>query len=134
MGYRSDVCCVIYGEHDVYKAFITEQALILGSTVFSEFKHNLTEHIIAMHDGSTRYMLRMQAKDWKWYEGYPIVDGWNAFMQASEEAGLQYEFIRIGEETTDIEIIVSDQPYGHMSVHSNISEDFDTETGKPFSF
>jgi len=132
MGYRSQVQCVIYGTKDNMQAYLTKQVLICGSTILSHFRHDLKYYKAS--DGNT-YILHLAGDDWKWYESHGDVQAWNIFMEESTEMGLEYEFIRIGEETGDIERHESAHSKGYLYTSNPIIEnDFDDDTEIPLPF
>lgn len=54
------------------------------------------------------WLMLYASYDWvKWYESYPEVQAWNILLadisDNCEDTGLAYEFVRVGEETDDIE-------------------------------
>jgi len=115
MGYRSQVRCLIYGTKEALEAYMTEQALVFNSGVFAHFRDSLTRYTskiklrilddnLNIKESHTEiHVLDLYGDSWKWYETYPGVQAWENFMTNSEEAGLAWEFIRIGEESDDIE-------------------------------
>lgn len=103
MGYRSQVCIRIkHNDPNKFKTmlvelFIKQLPWVAGikSTTFEEFTWNESE-------------IHIEATDWKWYDTYDEVkwceDLWAYFdKKAEEDKGLNGIFIRIGEETNDIE-------------------------------
>jgi hypothetical protein len=106
MGYYSEVRCIIYGAKVEMQAFITAQALVFSSPVFREFKGSLSLYatLVGTSDDLTELcVLDLYGDYWKWYKGNEDVKAWTAFMNEAEEAGLDYEFVRIGEDEGDIE-------------------------------
>lgn len=112
MGYRSQVrSCVYSDDVELFDAFIAGQKLI-NNIIWDGFGESLefTEKVYTYdqprEDGSTKQVykiLDLQGNDWKWYDSYPDVQAWDKFITDAEEAGLNWEFIRIGEEAGDIE-------------------------------
>ena len=112
MGYRSQVrSCVYSTDAELFDAFIAGQKLINNiiwdgfgeSLKFTEKKYTYGQPLA---DGSTEQVFKildLQGNDWKWYNSYPDVQAWDKFISDAEEAGLNWGFIRIGEEAGDIE-------------------------------
>ena len=90
MGYRSEVCLAVdKAANSVLEAIdnITNYAL-LGDA---------EERVVCKYDGTVKYYWSCV----KWYEGYPAVDMiMNTIHKLPEES---YGFIRIGEDTEDLE-------------------------------
>ena len=58
--------------------------------------------------------------DWKWYEfSYPTIKAWVDFMAMCDNEELEYEFVRVGEDYGDIEIVGS-KPYSVFGVSRSI--------------
>jgi hypothetical protein len=102
MGYRSNVKAVFYtSDKEQWPAL----RLFVDENFPEEFKYCL--EVI----GSSTYCgYVFSCEDVKWYDSYPDVIAYNKFVADYEElidgeAGLPwvYEFIRIGEDTDDIE-------------------------------
>lgn len=126
MGYRSQIRCLIYGDPDVVQALWTKHEL-LGSGLSDEFmgsvqryraQRSVPDREAMEHnrnlspEGKTSYISRdievevidMTGDDWKWYDSYPSVQAWNTLMRDAPDMGLNYEFVRLGEEDSDIEM------------------------------
>jgi len=71
-----------------------------------------------------------EADGWKWYDSYPEIIAFNAFVSnflelaEQEEIVWAYEFVRIGEENDDIEENRSDYSDYQVSVERSIATDF----------
>ena len=135
MGYRSDVAIQIYGGSD------KEEAL----TKIAELKQFIKESFDTLPENSkgdvnSRISSSEQetGKDFwitvdgvdelfffasgvKWYEGYVDVDYFQGIVEKASEIDLNFEYIRIGEETDDIEIEFSGEDCEYrMSVNRSI--------------
>jgi hypothetical protein len=66
-----------------------------------------------------------KCEDVKWYESYPDVAVFTQMLPLIEELEYCYEFVRVGEESDDIEHESSADNYGHLSTYTNISCDLD---------
>ena len=100
MGYRSDVGWAC----DPAVAEVIGAVLELNPKENNSDLHSLVDHGRDSHWGSDRTD-RLFFEHLKWYEGYHDVDMFNRLMEMLDANGLQdfYGFIRIGEETDDIE-------------------------------
>lgn len=111
MGYRSEVRAMIYGEPEKLNAFVVQQKL-LGSIVFTAFADSLERYkmeswtqaaLDAERVQTILEVLEIYGTEWKWYDAYEDVQAWMSMMRAAPEAGLNYEFVRVGEESNDTE-------------------------------
>lgn len=104
MGYRSDITAVFYCRHDQWpamKLFVDENFPTVGGLIRDEDLHEFT----GKHIRGFKY----EVQGWKWYPNYPEVIAFNAFanrfMEVADEDTTRwaYEFVRLGENTDDIE-------------------------------
>jgi hypothetical protein len=134
MGYQSQVRCLIYGSKEDMDAFLTTETIVGGSRVLKDFENCLLRYVIKVpvieeypinSDAPKKdlHVLDMQEDSTKWYEDFPEVSGWMKFMNEAPEMGLQFEFIRVGENHGDIEEHCSDSPRGFIYVTSPVIED-----------
>ena len=103
MGYRSNITAVFYTtkeEFSMMKLYIDEHFP-------QEFKGYLTVQ------GERAYVFKLY--NVKWYDSYPEVQAFQRFVSnflkftnAHEELNWHYEFVRIGEDSNDIEETYSD--------------------------
>lgn len=107
MGYRSNVEIIVYGDPETYDAFMASMKL-LDHRVFKDWEN--------MSDATFEYfqwknynqnketkLMSFSVLDVKWYEDYPDVEAWEKdFIPKAEEAGLNWEMVRVGEESDDI--------------------------------
>ena len=100
MGYRSDVGWAC----DPAVAEVIGAVLELNPKENNSDLHSLVDHGRDSHWGNDRTD-RLFFEHVKWYEGYHDVDMFNRLMEVLDAYGLDdfYGFIRIGEETDDIE-------------------------------
>ena len=100
MGYRSDVGWAC----DPAVAEVIDAVLELNPKQDNSDVHSLIDMGRDSHWGSDRTD-RLFFEHVKWYEGYHDVDMFNRLMEMLDAYGLDefYGFIRIGEETDDIE-------------------------------
>jgi hypothetical protein len=99
MGYRSDVAVVIYGDDRN-----SEKYALLKTLMNTTFKEAYTEFESSVEWHDYKYVLQFMIQDVKWYDGYGDV---KLFMKMLDDIGdiegLNYEFIRIGEDDDDVE-------------------------------
>jgi hypothetical protein len=119
MGYRSAVKSCIYSDDlELFDAFIAGQKLaeprlfeddnwFKNNIRFTEVVYKDVQGVIVQHIK----ILDMQCDDVKWYDDFEDVKGWTRLLANAEEQGLNYEFVRVGEESDDIE-----SEYGGESV------------------
>jgi hypothetical protein len=108
MGYRSDVGYAI-----VFRAS-GDDSSPKHEKAFAEFSHfvehlrtyreTCSEEFRQMQIDKDKLIISYQAEHIKWYEDYPIVQWHNSLLEKVKtyETG-NYRFVRIGEETDDIE-------------------------------
>jgi hypothetical protein len=118
MGYRSQVRALIYGPEDKICALVAKHQLEGGKVFTSEmfgdnikrfkFERQLYEEN-GQNDGRGYQWngypyeaIELIGEGWKWYDDYPDVKAWHAFMDEAADFDCNWEFVRIGEETTDI--------------------------------
>jgi len=139
MGYRSNVRCLIYGTEEKLEAFLTYKLLITGTSVFRDMGDSLTRYSITHSDyqGDTKtiHVLDLYLDRCKWYEDYEDVKAWHTFMDQAEEADLDYEFIRIGEDSGDIERSETENSLNLIyTSNPTIHEEFDRKKEIPLLF
>lgn len=115
MGYISDVASTVYGPTDRVKAFLVAHRM-KGEpfNVFNIFKDDIN---VGTCLSETHIVLRGQ---YKWYSGYDSVAAWEKFLADAEVFGLNYEFIRVGEDQTDIERTEGGNPEYYLQVCTSI--------------
>jgi hypothetical protein len=97
MGYRSEVKSIVYGDAELMSEFIRDNTELLD-----ELQNDFDGDIETIEKPSKTFIFLTLAYA-KWYESYSNVSRWMALLNLADEAGLKFEFIRIGEETNDIE-------------------------------
>ena len=99
MGYRSDVAVVIYGDGRDDEKY--ELIKTLMNTTFKD--------VYAENEGyetwyDTAHVLEFKLGGVKWYDSYPDVDRFmHMLAEIGDIEGLNYEFMRVGEDADDIE-------------------------------
>ena len=98
MGYRSQVVLAISKELIPFLILATSKNKEAEALVFKE-----TDKFDRNYENDKSWLLMWDGI--KWYEGYHDVDVFNRLMEMLDAQGLEdlYGFIRIGEETDDIE-------------------------------
>lgn len=99
MGYRSDVSTVIYGDDRAAEKYALLKTLM--NTTFKVAYDSWSADAI-WHD--TKHVLEFKIEDVKWYESYADVAAFTQMLEDLQEIeGLNYEFVRIGEDDEDVE-------------------------------
>lgn len=99
MGYRSDVSTVIYGDNRSPEKYALLKTLM--NTTFKVAYDSWSADAI-WHD--TKHVLEFHIEDVKWYESYPDVMAFLTMLENLQEIeGYNYEFVRVGEDDTDVE-------------------------------
>jgi len=137
MGYRSQVRSLIYGPKEKLDEFLLLHTTILGSEVFRYFKDSLSRYtvkadIYLKEQKSSEeiliHVLDLSGYSWKWYESYEDVQAWENLIYEAQEFGLNTEFIRIGEDDTDIVCRTNDDNLGLLGISRSICDDFTKES------
>ena len=124
MGYRSDLTAVFYAPK--------EHAPVLKLYVDENFPEELAGELKPIDNG--RYQgYKFEGTGWKWYDSYPEVVAFNRFVSnflelADGEEGSErrwaYEFVRVGEDSDDIEENRSDYSDYQVRPVTSIDSDF----------
>jgi hypothetical protein len=112
MGYRSSVEIVVYGEPEIFDAFIASMKL-LDHRVFTDWvswQGHADSSVFSMHDislnstvGVTKIM-SFKVDEVKWDESYDEIIAWEKdFLPKAVDVGLNWEMMRVGEESDDVE-------------------------------
>jgi len=133
MGYRSQVRSCIYSEDaELFEAFISGRKSIDDQVFHDEnwFNDSLEypEKIYKNMEGEliqTIKILALHGDDWKWYDEYEYVNAWHKLLKDAEVAGLNYEFVRVGEEDGDIQYECGGENVEHfLSTYTSINVDY----------
>jgi hypothetical protein len=129
MGYRSALVAVVYSsDEDALTTYMARDKLTYGEdSIFTHFKGQL-KRITIPFTRQTCYALVLEQNDVKWYPDYPEVVSWHRFMEEAEEHDLSYEFIRIGENSDDIENLEGGDVDGLLYTVRNIERDYPQPT------
>ena len=121
MGYRSDVMAAFYAT--------PEKAAAVKLFVDENFPEELAGNLRPIKNKYyAGYMFEDQHV--KWYDSYPEVAAFNSFVSnflelaEQEEIRWCYEFVRIGEDSGDIEETQSDYADNQIRVRRSIDADF----------
>lgn len=107
MGYRSDVSIAIYGPEDAMVPLLAAERL-KGDSILSIDKGYVSHFSadIAVTATERKKFIGISAsfEQVKWYESYPDVQAWTRLLgEAAMHDGICTEFVRVGEDTSDIE-------------------------------
>jgi len=106
MGYRSNVEIIVYGEPELFDAFMASMKLV-DHRVFTDWEGSsavFEHHEWESYTKNKTKLISFSVSDVKWYEDYDDVEAWeNDFLPKAEDAGLNWELVRVGEESDDIE-------------------------------
>jgi hypothetical protein len=117
MGYRSEVMALVYTYNEPQKY---EALKMLMNTTFKEIFDEWGEDFEWV-DGAN--VLRFEADDVKWYDSYSQVRKFYEFLEEVERLGYLTEFIRVGENTDDVEMRASRDSCGYLNVARQIVSD-----------
>lgn len=117
MGYRSEVMALVY----TYNQPLKYEALkTLMNTAFKEIFDEWGNDFEWV-DGAN--VLRFEVDDVKWYDSYGAVRRFHAFLEGVERLGYSTEFVRIGEDNDDVEMMSSRDSCGYLNVARRIVSD-----------
>lgn len=111
MGYRSSVVCLMYGNNDIGDNTIVKEFVRSNVEVYTSGRGDEGNYIRDAFDYSG-WGVKFECQDWKWYDSYPDVQFLEQLFDEFEEAFIgddasntayALEFVRIGEDTDDIE-------------------------------
>lgn len=129
MGYRSDVAIAIYGPEGAMVPLIAAERL-KPDGVFKIDGEYIRSYPFEVQRGVERikyHMLHAEFTGVKWYEGYPDVQAWKKLLSDiaddPDATGLAYEFVRIGEDTDDVETGYAGDVEFYLNVSRAISFD-----------
>jgi hypothetical protein len=101
MGYRSDVTVLIYPDNGEQNAERYDTLKVLMNTTFKE-TYEAWEDSFDWLDNHR--VLKFAVESVKWYDSYPDVQNFARMLDdLGEMEGLNYEFMRVGEEYDDLE-------------------------------
>ena len=106
MGYRSDVKYVLLFKTDERRQAFKLEAMLVAADIESglDVINNDWEYKIDLQDEDFPYQIRLHYEDVKWYESIPWVSLQEKLMDlAVSDYDGGYVFLRLGEETDDVE-------------------------------
>jgi hypothetical protein len=113
MGYRSHVKALVYPDapedpmsNPQFKEYNTEKYEALKVLLKTTFGHLMADAYFdetCFEFDDRREHLVFTADDVKWYDGYEDVQAFHRFLLDVTELGYCTEFVRVGEETDDIQ-------------------------------
>jgi hypothetical protein len=121
MGYRSDVRCVIYAPRVEDAEGKYESLKLLMNTRYAQV---MEEFGGCVHWNDRLQLLDFDIEDVKWYDGYADVIMFTDMYQNMPTLGYCVEFIRVGEESDDVETheegVGDNWVQGYLSVRREI--------------
>ena len=104
MGYRSSVVCLMYGNNDIGDNTIVKEFVRLRVDAYPD------DELKKAFDYSG-WGVKFECQDWKWYSDYKDIQFLEGLFDEFEEAFIgedgntayALEFVRLGEESDDIE-------------------------------
>ena len=109
MGYRSEVGYVIvFEKKEVYDQFRVQYKLDEKFKLCWEDESDSMGKSIQLKWNDEKYIITFEAHDVKWYDDYPDVICHHDLLKLAEEyfdeyGGVEWKFVRVGEEEGDIE-------------------------------
>ena len=122
MGYRSSVHAIFYWPDEPEEAVEKEKYALLKfllATTYKDVVEEWTRHGQCFYFHDDMPLVEFQVHEVKWYDTFAEVEGFERMMDALEEAGFAFEFLRTGEEDTDIEIKRSKSAQYKLSVQTS---------------
>lgn len=98
MGYRSEVKGLIYGSEQEMQVF-KESCFDLYNQIFEDFGDSVT-----IEKNKKYSFICLNLSYSKWYDDYDEVKHWKQLYDLAQQAELNTEFARVGEEWGDIEV------------------------------
>jgi hypothetical protein len=121
MGYRSDVMALVYPNRNLAEAEIDADYDRLKTIMNTTYKEVFEEWGTDFTWNDERRVLRFTCTDVKWYPSYVEIEAFNNFIEdVGNELGYVTEFVRVGEETDDIEQSFGDHAEYYLTVHRTI--------------
>lgn len=120
MGYRSDVMALIYPGESTEHSSRTDLYERLKTLMNTAFKGVMDEWGGEAQWSDLKLVLKFSINDVKWYPGYSSVELFTNFMNDVQDLGYETEFVRIGEETEDVEQRFSADAVYHLQVVRSI--------------
>jgi hypothetical protein len=112
MGYRSNVVCLMYGNNDIGDNTIVKEFVRSRVEAYSDSAHPEAADHVRNSFNYNGWGVMFKADDWKWYDNYPdiqflenLFDEFEELLIGDDASNTSYalEFVRLGEESDDIE-------------------------------
>lgn len=103
MSYRSEVRCLIYGAPKTLTAFLEKESTLLLQNPDLRRDEEITRYRVSVDCSRDEVnsreieILDLNGAGWTWYGTIKAVTDWHRFMDEAHRAGLEYEFLRVGE-------------------------------------
>ena len=121
MGYRSDVMALVYPRRQLEEAEAIADYDRLKTIMNTTYKDVFEEWGADFAWNDRRRVLLFTCSDVKWYSNYPPVAAFNDFIEdIGNDLGYVTEFVRVGEETDDIEQSFGEHAEYYLTVHRTI--------------
>jgi len=122
MGYRSDVTVLIYPDNGEQNAERYDMLKVLMNTTFKKIYEEFDE---AFEWLDNHRVLKFAVESVKWYDSYPDVRDFQSMLEdISDMEGLNYEFMRVGEDYDDIE---QNQRGDDLQYHISVSRSIEVD-------
>ena len=131
MGYRSSVVCLMYGNNDIGDNTIVKEFVRSRVEAYTSGRAEVGKYITDAfsYDG---WGVKFECQDWKWYDSYPdiqfleqLFDEFEELLIGDDRSETSYglEFVRIGEDSDDIEERMRGAIEGRLYITRCISVD-----------
>lgn len=123
MGYRSNIRCLVYPMDTSVsdEPTLIENYHALVTLMNTTFKHVVDEFGADMTLLEKHHVIDFMFDDVKWYASYPDVQAFEKMLDEIADLGYCYEFVRVGEDSNDIEIRDSLNSNGYLSTETTIT-------------
>jgi hypothetical protein len=122
MGYRSDVQALIYPLSGDQNLLEYNKLKLLMNTTFKDVFEAWSDDYFSWDD--KHRVLKFSANSIKWYDSYPDVAKFIKFLADVRDLEYEYEFMRIGEDTDDIESDGTGDSSNYMYIQRTIEVNF----------
>ena len=121
MGYRSEVRCLVYPSSALEPSQQTEAYNTLKMLMNTTFKDVMDDFGANITFIDVKEVVDFEINDVKWYDSWDDVSRFMAMLPQLEEAGFSYEYIRVGEDSDDIEYRNTENNLGFLGTHTAIT-------------
>lgn len=145
MGYRSQVRSLIYGPKEKIDEFLFTHTTIITNIALTDhgLKGALSRYTVSVEKLNTTsqeveetiyHVIDLSGDAFKWYETYEDVQAWDELLKEAEDFGLKTEFIRIGEDSGDVDVRRSDSNCGLIETSTAIHDNIERLEKVPLGF